>query len=266
MATKVVLFTSPLPLKSTMAKLPMPAMLIAIVLHLILLPTLTHASRLWIPRARARESQSKRPSLPHAINWHPADRQRAVANGSACVENAPTKISAPKINVWKGLSSQEVKDITQWLYLQEDLNLTRFNNAGPLDNIIDGFVELMLPNKTDVLAYLDGDGPPPVRYAKTLVDLLQANGEFASQSILIGPLPVSRTKTTWQPLGYPYTRKSGKVRLPEQNEPLDWLGSLVTSIRNITKDLWPGLGPDDLEWDLYSMNSVHSRFARSNNN
>ncbi len=78
---------------------------------------------------------------------------------------------------------------------------------------------------------------------------LDAFAEFSNSSNhFLGPLPIS-SETTWQALSYPYTRKSGSIR------DLDWnywklynkLGTFVSSVRNITHNLWPGV--HETYWD-----------------
>ena len=118
------------------------------------------------------------------------------------------------------------------------------------------------------MAYLDGDGDEPARYARVIFNM-NSNNEHTYNDILVGedcsdlnsfagianrsnhclgPLPIS-SATTFKPLSYPYTRKSGSIR------DLDWnywrlynkLGTFVSSVRNITHNLWPGV--HDTYWD-----------------
>lgn len=73
-------------------------------------------------------------------------------------------------------------------------------------------IELMPPNKTDVLSYIDDDGAPPARYAHVILDN-RATPDPNYQDILIGPLPLQNGTIRYEPLTYPYTRKTeGKIR------------------------------------------------------
>lgn len=99
----------------------------------------------------------------------------------------------------------------------------------------------MAPNKTDVLAYFDGTGPAPPRYAHVRLDN-RATVDAHYADILVGPLPAQNGTTTWAPLDYPWTRKtSGKVRNLEADsdsiytELLDKTGAEVA---DITQALW----------------------------
>jgi primary-amine oxidase len=110
-------------------------------------------------------------------------------------------------------------------------------------------VELQHPNKTDALAYIDGSGPEPLRYARAVIDHKADENPYI-QDILIGPLPVVNGTTTWAPLEYTLTRKTeGKVRSLEADGDAyeDWLIEVSTSVADITMDLWnaSALGNDN---------------------
>lgn len=150
----------------------------------------------------------------------------ALAADAACAVPPPPEVKAPKKNIWSFLSRDEKRGVLKWLKDQNFPNTTIFSGAG-----------LMTPNKTDVsafkavvhnmvadycllkvLAYLDGNGPEPVRYAS--VEITENSGRRSANStarptyasIIVGPLPVSNA-TTWQYLTYPYTRADGKIRV-----------------------------------------------------
>ena len=53
-----------------------------------------------------------------------------------CAETLATDITAPKINIWQELSDVEVAGVAQWLFAQEDLNLTVSENATSWDNTV----------------------------------------------------------------------------------------------------------------------------------
>ena len=54
-----------------------------------------------------------------------------------------------------------VSSVSSWLTSQRDLNLTVFDKAGEWDNTI-SYIELMPPNKSDALAYLEREAPAPI--------------------------------------------------------------------------------------------------------
>ena len=79
------------------------------------------------------------------------------------------QIRAPKKNLWDSLGNLEVSQLYEWLYDEDrGLNLTHHENATHWDNFI-GVAEVLHPNKTDVLDYLDNDGPIPIRYARVVI-------------------------------------------------------------------------------------------------
>jgi primary-amine oxidase len=142
---------------------------------------------------------------------------------------------------------------TTRLFAQSSLNLTQTENATEWDNTV-MLVELMTPNKTDVLAFLDGvtEHPPP-RYAHVTLDHRASEDPYYAD-ILVGPLPLqngTNGSATWQPLTHPYTKQNGgKVRnLDADSDTLysEWLYVISASVADITIDLWNGtaLGLDN---------------------
>ncbi|KAK0321282.1 hypothetical protein LTR82_007734 [Friedmanniomyces endolithicus] len=185
---------------------------------------------------------------------------KGYVNGSACVETSPPDFQAPKENVWVGLTNWEAASVTQWLFAQADLNLTRSDNAGDWDNSV-LLVELMMPNKSDVLPYVDGNATAPTRYAHVVLDL-RATDSPTYSDILVGPLPVTNGTTTWQPLEYPYTRKTGgSIRnLDADSDTMmtDFIYPITANISDITMDLWGGAatGADNDTLDVWGIDPV----------
>ncbi|KAH7305808.1 copper amine oxidase [Stachybotrys elegans] len=168
--------------------------------------------------------------------------RRAANSTGECDIVGAKDVNAPKDNIWGGLTTEEAVSVTAWLFSQPDLNLTASENATSWDNTLQ-LVELNHPNKTDALAYIDGSAAPPARYAHAIISH-GSSDEAYFQDILVGPLPVVNGTTKWEPLEYPYTRKTeGKVRnLGADDDFLydewhAWVGSLVA---DITLDLWNG--------------------------
>jgi primary-amine oxidase len=102
-------------------------------------------------------------------------------------------------------------------------------------------VELLFPNKTDALPFMDGGSKKPARYAKVMLAVSVVADAYLNE-IVVGPLPIS-SATTWRPLDWTYTRKTsrGKVRnlLSDQGSLYGvWLAGIQDSVVNITNDLW----------------------------
>lgn len=183
---------------------------------------------------------------------------KQYVNGS-CSSVGPADFKAPKANVWSGLTDIEAANVTRWLFESSGLNLTNSSLAGSWDNTL-LLVELNIPNKTDVVSYIDGNGAPPERWAHVLLDI-RATKEPTYSDILVGPLPIDNVTTTWRPLEYQYTRKTGgTIRNLEADydSVVNMLYNISSSISDITLDLWNGtaLGLDNDTLDVWGIDPV----------
>ena len=102
----------------------------------------------------------------------------------------------------------------------------------------------MQPNKTDGLAYMEGSGSVPKRYAHVILDN-RATVDPTFDNILVGPLPISNKTTKWEPLTYPFTKQSGgKIRNLDADGDVtlysDWLYKISADIVDIQLELWNG--------------------------
>ncbi|KAK4540507.1 hypothetical protein LTR36_009145 [Oleoguttula mirabilis] len=205
------------------------------------------ADGLAAPQPKAAWVRGARQRLAKSSKWN-SKRQYTQANGSACIETAPSGFKAPKDNIWSGLTNWEAASVTKWLFEQTELNLTLSDDAGDWDNSI-LVVELMVPNKTDVLPYH--------RWQRH-----SAAEEPTYNDILVGPLPVKNGTTTWQPLEYPFTRKTGgSIRnLDADSTSLEtnWLLKIGVSVSDITLDLWGGTatGADNDTLDIWGIDPL----------
>lgn len=133
-----------------------------------------------------------------------AKRQTSTSGCSG--DDAPST-EAPKANVWAPISPQDNFDV--WTLLHDPatgLNLTDASDAVATDNYL-FWIDTLPVNKTDVLPYLDGDGPLPPKYARAII--FEGGKEVPdSQEYYIGPLPVSN-ETTVEKLDYIYNGGSG---------------------------------------------------------
>lgn len=211
------------------------------------------------PQPKAAWVRGARRRLAKSSKWN-SKRQYTQINGSACIETEPSDFKAPKDNIWSGLTNWEAASVTKWLFEQTELNLTRSNDAGDWDNSI-LLVELMVPNKTDVLPYIDGNATASPRYAHVVLDL-RTTDEPTYNDILVGPLPVVNGTTSWQPLEYPYTRKTGgSIRNLDADSTAiesDWLHKIGASVADITFDLWGGTatGADNDTLDIWGIDPL----------
>ena len=221
-----------------MARASLISVLYLFAISLLLFPSFTSADAEYrLPPGRDKSKIRKGERLPQwsdrRVKAHAQAKRAAPVNGSACIEAAPANIKAPKKNVWAQLAANETISVQHWLHQQTDLHITR----GYSDNgtHIAG-LELQIPNKTDVLAYIDGNGAEPARYARTLLTVGQTSFDY----ILVGPLPVgSRTKS--QPLTFPFTSGTNSIRNVYLgfNRAYKGVEKAVKAVKNITHHLWP---------------------------
>jgi len=94
-------------------------------------------------------------------------------------------VTAPRANIFKELTKAEKTSVS---------NFVRTN----LQNADIQLVNILLPNKTDALRYLDGSATQPARYARVLTQTTCYMKEY-----MVGPLPVG-TATKLLPLDYTF--------------------------------------------------------------
>ena len=127
-------------------------------------------------------------------------------------------------------------------------------------------------NKTDVLPYIDGDGPMPAKYARVVI-FEGGKAEPDSQEYMVGPLPVSRD-TKIEKLDYifnggrggsvPYNGRYVDSKRTAASNPL--LIELMSEIDDITVALFDGAwyGPSDERTNLITMNTTPVSFNGTN--
>jgi primary-amine oxidase len=144
---------------------------------------------------------------------------------------------AARENIWADLNDSEFQDILHYLYtVPNGLNLTRTGNATAWDNHV-AFIEVLVPNKTDALRYLDSDATLPSRYARVVVNR-GATEQAGIVEYSVGPLPTSQ-ETKIEPLIWPYNSDRNYVKnpLPHYEEIISWFADLGHEVSDIVKDL-----------------------------
>lgn len=211
-----------------------------------------------LPKSSWARERQKKGLIKNLKRWSNSTTPQPA---STCPQNPAPSVSAPKQNIFAGLTNWEAASVAQWLFAQPELNLTISDDAGEWDNSI-LLVELMQPNKSDALSYIDGSGPPPARYAHVVIDHRASEDPYYGD-ILVGPLPVQNGTTTWQPLTWPYTKQNGgRVRNldADSDETLysSWLYKISASVADITLDLWGGtaLGMDNDTLDVWGIDPL----------
>ncbi|KAH8686036.1 membrane copper amine oxidase [Tricladium varicosporioides] len=192
--------------------------------------------------------------------WSNTTTSTTSSTDPACAAPGAQTITAPHANVWNSLTDIEAASVANYMFTQSSYNLTATEDAGEWDNTL-LLIEVMDPNKTDVLNYFAGTGTAPTRYAHVILDN-RATEEPNYQDLLIGPLPLQNGSLTVQELTYPYTRKTeGKVRNLNADQDSAWseyMYNITGSILDITLDLWNGslLGLDNDTLDCWGIDPL----------
>lgn len=102
-------------------------------------------------------------------------------------------------------------------------------------------VELLQPNKSDALPYLNGEGDLPPRYSSATIQF-QATEEPYLQEYIIGPLPVSN-ETTLEPLNYPFNKGVGRQRIYNADAEAyqQYLADVSASVEDILIEMFNGV-------------------------
>ncbi|KAL6922703.1 hypothetical protein FSST1_006729 [Fusarium sambucinum] len=173
-----------------------------------------------------------------AARYHYLNRYKIET--SQCDSDKEVGVKAPWKNIFQSLTDQEYADVTAYLHNQEELNLTAIVNSTSWDNVIVS-MDLLQPNKTDALTYLEGNGPAPARYARAT---LQFNSQLQPyiQEYMVGPLPVQEGSTRYEELNYMFTSGRGRINVYNADSEAIAEFNLVvgTEIQNITKQLLNG--------------------------
>jgi len=100
-------------------------------------------------------------------------------------------------------------------------------------------IDLLQPNKSDVLPFLAGAGPAPLRYAHASL-LFGSRQVPYVEDFYVGPLPLS-DETNARPLNFLTTRKTNS-RVPIPNADVAAYGNFTTRVisdaADIVKKLW----------------------------
>ena len=110
--------------------------------------------------------QSKTKAEPNENKSPDSIRNASVPT---CADGMSNPSEPPKsAGVFDDLTVFEITSVRDYLLMQTELNLTRFEEATVNSNYI-YLVKLLPPSKNEALAYLDGDGPKPKRKAIAIV-------------------------------------------------------------------------------------------------
>ena len=162
--------------------------------------------------------------------------------------HAKSSVATPlrgRPNLWANLDSHESETLQQYLYSEQaGLNLTRSPVPGSRENVLQWF-ELLRPNKTDVLRFLDDETKAPPRFARVTINHGVSNPPEIRE-FMVGPLPVTN-ETQLLPLTYVHNSgRSYSVNIyGDLQQVMAWGGKFCKSIEDIVFDLvhcWPRVG------------------------
>ncbi|EMD62215.1 hypothetical protein COCSADRAFT_183317 [Bipolaris sorokiniana ND90Pr] len=170
------------------------------------------------------------------------------AEGSCSGEQPPSV--APHKNFWGGLTAAETRDVLALLHSDAvGFNLTNANNATSRDNKIMS-VELMMPNKTDILPMLSNSSGTLTRYALAAV-MFGAPEEAYLQEFKVGPLPITNASAVL-PFTFANTRKNPKISVvnPDTEDYATFNLQNMKDAEDVTKKLWNLTVDDGLQVPL----------------
>lgn len=83
----------------------------------------------WVRKGPARKKMSNH--IKRAIEGQSDTRRTEEV---PCADVLAKPITAPKPNIWGQLTGEEISSVVDWLFAQEQFNLTVTEEAGPWDN------------------------------------------------------------------------------------------------------------------------------------
>ena len=153
---------------------------------------------------------------------------------SAPSKNPHRLFEAPAQNPWAELDDAEVAQVYTWLHENTHLLGSHDGLPGPKGLIL---VELLRPNKSNVVGYLDNSGPVPGRWAR--LSNLETRGDNAFiVEYMVRPLPPS-SNTKVLPLSYCHNsgRNFIQTPVPDVSALLGWVLGIGENASDITLDL-----------------------------
>ncbi|KAG8532817.1 uncharacterized protein KY384_002695 [Bacidia gigantensis] len=174
--------------------------------------------------------------------------QRQASSATGCGASGQLTVKAPSSNIFASLSDDDAASVITFLHAQPSLNLTAAATATSWDNKIQQ-VELLQPNKSDALSYLDSGSAAPKQYVRAVIRF-GATPEPYIQEYQVGPLPVTNGSTSLTELNYIYNKGRGYQRLYDLDFEalLPFVYGVTGGVADITKLLINGTAtgaPDD---------------------
>jgi primary-amine oxidase len=106
-------------------------------------------------------------------------------------------------------------------------------------------LDVLQPNKTDALAYLDESGPEPTRFARATLQFGSTVQPY-TQEYMVGPLPIQDRTAKYEELNYMFTSGRGRMNVynADSNAIATFNIKVGASIKEITQELVNGVSTD----------------------
>ena len=124
-------------------------------------------------------------------------------------------------------------------------------------------VQLLQPNKSDALGYLDTGAAAPTRFGKATLQFGATEQPYI-QEYMVGPLPVTEGQTTCVELNYIYNKGTGKQYIynADQAQVAAFNIEVATGIQDITQDLLNGVSTEPRTYRNSWLTNVLDRTRR----
>jgi primary-amine oxidase len=187
--------------------------------------------------------------------------------------NASAKPTQPvfraRKNIWAGITQVEAEEVLRWIHDDSRaLNLTAVEDAGPKDNSV-WLIELLQPNKTDSISFLDLGEQPPRRFARVTIRMNLIDDRIF-QDYMVGPLPINQ-ETVIKPLTHVYNSGRSWTSMgiygSDMNALQTWLDSISHEIHDIITGLFDSQKlQSDSEKPVFEVSSVDQPFVEHGHN
>ncbi|KAE9966531.1 hypothetical protein BLS_006945 [Venturia inaequalis] len=163
-------------------------------------------------------------------------------DSTACPQQGNRDIKAYKENIWKSIPQSERTSLQSYIQTWADQNILRAAGKG----VRLEYIDLVYPNKSDTLVYLEGNGPMPPRYASFNLVFDEDEHSSTHQKFSIGPLPLTPNITIVQPMDWDATSSTGGKIVQANDESAvsfeDLMKTILPEMEDILEDLvGPGI-------------------------
>jgi hypothetical protein len=163
---------------------------------------------------------------------------RWAVEAETCNSRQNRTTTAPKVNIWRGLSDAETTGLDDYIRKYFALNSTgsnRSRNYTGYSNKTELSLlsyEFILPTKADALLYLDENGSAPDRYGQFSISY-----EDRLQLYSVGPLPISKLTNVLAMESIPGQPVSDQMNYTQGDSEHIFNENLAADMQDILSDL-----------------------------